>query len=125
MARFKHILGVGAAAVFALSAIGAMAQSTPFMKIRFNQPRMYYEQPLYNAVARAVSLKPDVMFDLVSVAPRTGDSSLDREWQERSRTNTQEVVRTLNALGVPSSRLTVSQTQQDGLRYDEVWVSAR
>lgn len=103
----------------------AVAQAAPFMVIRFNQQRMYYEQPLYNAVAKAVALKPEVMFDVVAVAPRTGDSSLDREWQERSRANVQHVVGTFNSIGVPTSRLTVSYAQQDNLRFDEVHVSAR
>lgn len=124
--RLKQNIYAGLLLITAVSApVMATAQSAPFMVIRFNQQRMYYEQPLYNAVAKAVAIKPEVMFDVVAVAPRTGDSEIDRAWQERSRTNVQHVVSTFNSIGVPTSRLTISYAQQDSLRFDEVHVSAR
>lgn len=130
MTRLKYVIGAGVAMALALSSASALAQNAPFIIIRFNQQRMYYEQPLYNAVAKAVGIKSDVMFDVVGVAPRTGDPSADRAWQERSRANVQQVVNTLNSIGVPSSRLSVSYTQaesaqQKGPRFDEVRISAR
>lgn len=126
MSRFMQTVGAGLALVsVVITPIAVMAQSAPFIVIRFNQQRMYYEQPLYNAVAKAVSLKPEVMFDVVGVAPRSGNASVDGQWQQRSRANVQEVVNTLNALGVPSSRLNVTYTQQEGPRFDEVHISAR
>lgn len=126
MSRFVQRIGAGLALIgVVITPAAALAQSAPFIVIRFNQQRMYYEQPLYNAVAKAVSLKPEVMFDVVGVAPRSGDAAVDGQWQQRSRANVQEVVNTLNALGVPSSRLHVSYTQQEGPRFDEVHISAR
>lgn len=97
----------------------------PFMIIRFNQPRVYFDQPLYNAIARAVSIKPEVMFDLVANAPRTGNAELDNKWQAVSKNNLNAVVARLNAIGVPSSRLTLTTQTTEGLRYDEVQIFAR
>ena len=126
MKRFKQVLCASAAMAYvALSPMVAAAQTAPFIIIRFNQQRMYYEQPLYNAISKAVSMKPEVMFDVVAMTPRTGDASKDRAWQERSARNVQEVVNTLNALGVPSSRLNISRGQQSDIRFDEVHISAR
>ncbi len=101
------------------------AARAPFMIIRFNQPRVYFDQQLYNAVARAVSLKPEVMFDLVANAPRTGNSDLDAKWQVVSKNNVNAVIVRLNAIGVPTSRLSVTTQAMDGLRYDEVQLFAR
>lgn len=104
----------------------AIAQArAPFMIIRFNQPRVYFDQQLYNAIARAVSLKPGVMFDLVANAPRTGNQELDAKWLAVSKNNVNAVIARLNAMGVPSSRLSVTTQMTDGLRYDEVQIFAK
>ena len=118
---------IAAALFVGVSAISAasMAQSAPFIVIRFNQQRMYYEQPLYNAVEKAVNIKPDVMFDVVGVSPATGDQAKDAAWAERSRQNMQRVIASLNAMGVPSSRLNVIQQKENGPQFDEVRISAR
>lgn len=125
MKHFRHAIYAAAALGVAFSPFLAAAQAAPFIIIRFNQARMYYEQPLYNAVSKAVGMKQDVLFDIVGVAPRTGDSGKDSAWQERSRANVQKVIGTLNSMGVPSSRLTVQYMQVEGLRFDEVRVAAR
>ncbi len=108
-----------------IAPVAAFAQNAPFMIIRFNQQRMYYEQPLYNAVSKAVSLKPEVMFDVVAIVPQTGNGSQDAAWQERSNANVARVVASLNAMGVPRSRLNISAQKQNGPRFDEVHISAK
>jgi hypothetical protein len=102
-----------------------LAETAPFIVLRFNQPRMFYQQPLYNAVAKAVALKPEVMFDVTSVRPRSGDTALRKAWQQRATGNVQHVVATLNTIGVPTSRLNIRYLEQSDIRYDEVHISAR
>jgi hypothetical protein len=114
-------------ALVLVSVLPAMtwAESAPFIVLRFNQSRIYYEQPLYNAVAKAVAMKPEVMFDVVSFRPRSGDTALRKAWQQRAATNMQQVVATLNTMGVPSSRLSLRYAEQSDIRYDEVHITAR
>jgi hypothetical protein len=108
----------------------ALAQAYPaskpaFVVLRFNQPRVYYEQPLYDAVAKAVSLKPDVMFDVVSYAPATGDARMDAAWESTAGHNTQSVVASMQRIGVPLSRINVTGQHINGLNYDEVHLFVR
>jgi hypothetical protein len=123
----KFFAGLIIATALLAPVFGAFAQvmQQAFMVIRFNQPRVYFDQQLYNAVAKAVGLKPEVMFDLVSYAPRTGEPQMDKQWQDAARKNLALVTARMNALGVPSSRLTVVVESQAGLRYNEVHLFAR
>ncbi len=38
-------------------------QSPPLVTIRFNQPRVYFDQQLYSAISKAIAVKPEVTFD--------------------------------------------------------------
>lgn len=93
--------------------------------IRFNQPRIYFDQQLYSAVEKAVAVKPDVMFDVVSNAPVTGDAVRDQQWIATASRNTQAVVAALQKIGVPAERLRVTGQIKSGLRYDETHIFAR
>jgi hypothetical protein len=106
--------------------IASLAQaSKPLVVLRFNQPRVAYEQPLYDAVARAVAIKPQVVFDVISYAPTTGDPRTDQAWQTTAGHNAQTVVTSLQGMGVPLSRIRLSGQQQPGLGFDEVHVYVR
>lgn len=97
----------------------------PLVIIRFNQSRVYYDQQLYKAISQAVAIKPDVMIDVVSYAPETNNTTIDRQWQTAASQHTQQVVATLNSIGVPSSRISVSGQSMAGIRYDETHVFVR
>jgi hypothetical protein len=97
----------------------------PLVVVRFNQGRVYYEQPLYQAVSKAVAVKPDVMFDVISAAPYTGDPQVDARWQQQASSNTQKVLGTMQKIGVPLSRMQVSGARESGLSFDEVRVYVR
>lgn len=97
----------------------AIAQ-TPLVVVRFNQPHVYYEQQLYNAMQRAVAIKPDLTVQVVSLAPQGDD-----QWQEVASAHTQKVVATLQQLGVPAQRIQVSGQRQPGLKYDETHIFVR
>lgn len=97
----------------------------PLVTIRFNQPHVYFDQQLYSAIAKAVSIKPEVMFDVVSCAPNAGNSELDRKWQATAGRNTRAVIASMNSMGVPMSRIHVVGKDVQGLRYDETQVFVR
>jgi hypothetical protein len=94
----------------------------PLVTIRFNQPRVYFDQQLYSAIAKAVAIKPDVTFDVVSFAPSTGNAQTDAQWQAVAGHNTRAVIAVMNNIGVPMDRITVTGQSQSGLRFDETRV---
>lgn len=103
-----------------------LAQSAPpLVVIRFNQPTIYYDQQLYNAISKAVAIKPDLMIDVVSLAPQTGNGSTDEQWQRAASQHTQHVVATLQQIGVPRARIHVTGQHETGLRYDETRIFVR
>jgi len=93
--------------------------------VRFNQARVYFDQQLYGAVAKAVAVKPDVTFAVVSYAPVTGDADVDTKWQAVASRNTQAVLNSMQKMGVPASRMEVTGQQKLGLKYDETHVFVR
>ncbi len=123
---FRSVLLAATLAFSAISPLVAMAQETPpLVVIRFNQPHVYYDQSLYSAVAKALAVKPDVMFDVVSAAPSTGDSSTDKKWQAIAGHNTRAVINSMQQMGVPMERINVVGQSQPGLHYDETQVFVR
>lgn len=111
--------------VVAHAAPAPVPNSNALVTIRFNQPRVYYEQQLYGAVSQAVAIKPSVTFDVVSYAPAMAEGEPDSAWQAIASAHTQEVVASLERMGVPRSRLTISGRHVTGLQYDEVHITAR
>ncbi len=109
----------------AVRAQNVPVENRALVVLRFNQPRVYYEQALYDAVAKAVAVKPSVTFDVVSYAPATGDTRMDQSWRATAGHNTQSVVASMQRMGVPLSRIRVSGQHQAGLNYDEVHVFVR
>lgn len=109
---------------FMLAAHAAHA-AEPLVIIRFNQSRVYYDQQLYKAISQAVAIKPEVMIDVVSYAPETNNTTIDRQWQAAASAHTQQVVNTLQSIGVPLSRITVSGQRLAGIRSDETHIFVR
>lgn len=100
-------------------------EARPLVVIRFNQARVYYDQQLYSAISQAVAAKPDVMFDVVSNAPTTGNQTIDAQWVATASRNTQAVVASMQKLGVPLSRMRITGQTQPDLRFDETQIFVR
>ncbi len=103
---------------------GAPIERVPLVVIRFNQPSVYFDQQLYGAIAKAIEVKPDVMFDVVAMAPASGDAVRDAHWVKVASHNAQRVVASMQHMGVPMERMRVIGRIQQGLRYDETQVFA-
>jgi hypothetical protein len=99
--------------------------SPALVVIRFNQANVYYDQQLYNAIAQALKVKPQVTFSVVSFAPATGDSAKDAEWIRTASRNTQGVVATLRAMGVPQERLRITGQASSAVAFDETRIYAQ
>lgn len=120
---FQLLLYPLLAVVAILVAHSALAQSAePLVIIRFNQPRVYYEQQLYNAISKAVAIKPDLTIDVVSYSPEVTSSSASDDWQETASAHTRGVVNVLTQMGVPMSRIHVSGQRMSGINFDETHV---
>lgn len=107
------------------AAYAANAADKALVIIRFNQPRIYFEQQLYGAISKAIAAKPAVKFDLVSYVPASGDKELDAKWQATARHNTQAVLKSMMEMGVPSSRITTRHAALRGGEYDELHLFVR
>lgn len=128
MNRFQRVfypLIVALSLAVPVLAHSATAGSQPLVIVRFNQPRVYFDQQLYSAISKAVAIKPDVMFDVVSYAPSTGDAGTDQKWQSVAGHNTKAVIAALNNMGIPMERINVTGESQPGLKYDETHVFVR
>ena len=130
MYRTRRLILTIAALIAALPATlpaiaSAIGDTQPLVIIRFNQTRVYYDQQLYTAIASAVEIKPDVVFDVISYAPTTGNAQKDKEWQGIASRNTQSVIATMQDIGVPMSRINITGLGQSGLKHDETQIFVR
>ena len=101
----------------------AVAQShldTPLMVVRFNQARVYYQQPLFNAVSKAVEAKQAVVFTVVAVAPQTGNAQTDGQLSAQTRQYTGAVVADMVKMGIPQKRIRVQHQTNPGVASPEV-----
>ena len=122
----KHLLRVAVCAVMvsaaSVPAVWAQAShlDTPLMVVRFNQDRVYYQQPLYNAVARALEAKPGVMFNIITLIPQTGNERLDKKATVEAQTNTNTLVADMVKMGVPQNRMRVSYQNGSNIESGEL-----
>lgn len=121
----KHLLRAAMCVAVVASApiMGAWAQShldTPLLVLRFNQERIYYQQPLYTAISRAVQAKPGVMFNIITLIPQTGDARDNQQSTVAAQTNTNMVVRDMVKMGVPQNRIRVSYQNGSNLDSSEM-----
>jgi len=91
----------------------ASVTGRPLFVVRFNKPSVSYEQGLYHAVKSALGVKPDAKFDLVAVSPAQGT-------QVSARRSAETVLRSLTAMGLPASRITLSSMNSSTARSNEV-----
>ena len=78
-----------------------------------------------DAMAQAVAKKPDLIVDVVSNAPETGNDSLDAKWVETASHNTRAVVASLERMGVPRERMRITGQADPEIKYDETRIYVR
>lgn len=93
--------------------------------IRFNQPNVEYAQQLSQAVSTAMERQPGAEFSIVAVSPASGDPGDLAKQLDSAKRHAEEVKRSLVQLGLPPSRLTVSNSQTTAATSPEVHVYVR
>lgn len=116
----RHIFFFLLLMAVALPALAGMDHmSTPLVVLRFNQPRVYYDQPLYNALTRAVQAKESVTFNIINYYPP------HPRLRQIADANFRRVLASIHQMGVPDSRLHISNEAAPDLNYSEVHIYVR
>jgi len=97
----------------------------PLVVIRFDQPNVDYEQPLYTAVSRALERKPSATFTIQAVAPNAGSAAEVAVNNNASRQNAENVLRSLTNMGLPADRVSLSATMSPDIQSNEVRIFVR
>jgi hypothetical protein len=97
----------------------------PLVVIRFDQPNVEYEQPLYTAVSRALERKPSAIFTVQAVAPNAGTAAQVALNTNASRQNAENVLRSLTTMGLPADRVSLSATMSPEIQSNEVRIFVR
>ncbi|WP_291002116.1 hypothetical protein [Ferrovibrio sp.] len=97
----------------------------PLVVIRFDRADVPYQQALYNAVSQALQRRPQAQFDVVAVAAGQGNAAQVASNQNQARRNADRVVRSLAEMGLPASRVTVTNTANPQNPANEVHVLVR
>ncbi len=97
----------------------------PLVVIRFDQPNVDYEQPLYTAVSRALERKPSATFTIQAVAPNAGSAADVAVNTNASRQNAENVLRSLTSMGLPADRVSLAATMSPDIQSSEVRIFVR
>ncbi|MFN3077669.1 MAG: hypothetical protein ABT940_12475 [Alphaproteobacteria bacterium] len=99
-----------------------LAGQRPLVLIRFDRPNVAYEQPLYQAIGRALERKPQATFDLVAVSPSNVGTGQTAITANTARRNAEAVLRSLQNMGLPSERLRLSAMNSPAASASEVHI---
>ena len=91
-------------------------------KIRFNRPDVNYEQPVYRAVSKALEQYPNANIELVAVTPQSDNAAQMAIETTRARRNAEDVMRSLEQMGVPAGKLSIGASQSPDAATSEVHV---
>jgi hypothetical protein len=110
---------------FSAAPAAATGSRRPLVVIRFDRTNVQYEQPLYNAVSRALQRRPNAMFDLVAVAPSQGNAARVALASSTSKKNAETVLRSLSDMGLPLDRVRLSALTSNTASTNEVHLYVR
>lgn len=88
----------------------ATVGSASLLTIRFNQPHVYYDDALANAVKLAENTKSGVVYDVLSTVPDLSSLPVDQQEKlaNRAKENLRNVVMKMQQLGIPASRINIA-----------------
>ena len=92
----------------------------PLVVIRFDRANVAYDQALYNAVSRSLDSRPNATFQLVAVAPASGGAARVALNSTKARRNAENVMRSLQRMGLPPQRIAVSARTSQAAQSNEV-----
>jgi len=94
----------------------------PLVVVRFDNEDVEYQQPLYNAVQRALDNDPRATFQVVAVAPQADQRSRTALNRSRSRNHAEDVLRSLNEMGLPPNRVSLAATTSRDVQVNQVHI---
>lgn len=94
--------------------------NVPLVVIRFTEPRIYFERPLYNALRKALETKPGVRLNVINYFPTRNQDVVDD-----AEANLNKVMRVLQEMGMPLNRIGVSSEPASDLEHSEVHIYVR
>lgn len=97
----------------------------PLVVIRFDRPKVEYEQALYSALSKTLERRPDASFDLVAVSAQKGSPAEAAINANAARKNAEAVMRSLNSMGLPADRVTLSAATSPTASTNEVHLYVR
>jgi len=106
-------------------AMAAPAGPRPLVKIRFDKPNVNYEQPVFMAVSEAMERYPQSTFEVVAVHPASGNAAQVAIESTRSRRNAEQVLRTLNQMGLQADKIDLSYMPSQDVASSEVHIFIR
>ena len=102
-----------------------MKTRRPLVVIRFDRQNIAYQQPLYQAVSRALERKPSATFDVVAVSPSSGNPGRTALAATRVRRSAEQVLRSLSDMGLGSDRARLVTSASQDITNNEVQIFVR
>ncbi len=112
--RLTVAMSVAILALAWLFPLSAQAVDKPLLIIRFNQTKVYFEQPLYDVIARAIQAKPSVRFKVLALVPPSSVKN-----GQASSVHVAGVLDAMRRMGVPDSRVSLDYQSSQGLEHEE------
>ena len=98
------------------------ANEKPIMVIRFNKPVVNYQNSLSMVKQAAISKKPEVFFDVVSITP---ENLKDKDTIKLYNYQAQEIVEELKYMGINEDKIRLTFQKKPDLKYNEVHLFVR
>lgn len=121
-----HILILLVFAVASVILLGgassALAADEPLVIIRLNNDMVEYEEPLDRAIKMARHIKPDVFFDIVSIAPETTNKNSNKKLSEEVRFHAEKITNQLQQRGVADEMIRTSFQQNKFIKSNEIQI---
>lgn len=97
-------------------------QEKPLLVIRFIDAEINFHQYLYDAVGRALQIKPTAFFDLVSLVPERQQEYKNKKYQKEAETNMALVLQRFEEMGVGKSNIRITYQSEKNVNMNEVYI---
>lgn len=117
--------GAGNVYPAAVSSGSALGSPRPLVKIKFDRPKVDYEQAVYTAVSEAQQKYPNARLEVIAVHPSQGNAAQVAIESTRARRNAELVLRSLAQMGVDVGNVDLSTSESAEARTNEVHIYIR
>lgn len=100
-------------------------QPIPYVVIRFDRPKITYEDALYSALSRALDRYPAAAFDVVLAMPPLVAGANAEEATARGERRMEDIVLLMTDIGLPSERVRIAATTDAAADVDEIRIYVR